>query len=318
MGKTFFVFFFFLALGFSDSWAINSQNNRVLMAKESGFTSQVDKVVLAQDMTIKLEKKATNKNEWPNYLKEAGGAEDKELLVQELTIKKDVTIKLKKEIPSTYEEMEDPFAGAEEDLPVLSDPLEGYNRWMFGINEAFYEHAMEPFVTGYRNTVNEELRIGIRNVYNNATAPAKLISSLFQLEFGKAGRVLARTFINTAFGFFGYADVASEEFGFDDVNEDFDQALGSLGIPTGPYIVLPFFGPATARNIVGRAVDTLSSPGAFTGQGFGTNVIINAEDQVNQASFILDDKKQLEESALDEYESVRDFYHQFRHGLLKN
>ena len=37
----------------------------------------------------------------------------------------------------------------------------------------------------------------------------------------------------------------------------------------------------------------------------------------NIDSFIVDDKKQLEESALDEYESVRDFYHQFRHGLLK-
>ena len=316
MRKIFFVFSAFLALGFSDSWAINAQNTRVSMGKESDFIPQVNKVVLAQDVTIKLEKKALNINEWPNYLKEAGGAEDSKLLVQDATIKKDPPIKI--EIEAPYEEMEDPFAGAEEDLPVLSDPLEGYNRWMFGINEAFYEHAMEPFVSGYRNIVHEDLRIGVRNVYNNAAAPAKLISSLFQLEFGKAGRVLARTFINTAFGFLGYADVASEEFGIDDVNEDFDQALGNMGIPTGPYIVLPFFGPATARNVVGRAVDTLSSPGAFTGQGFGTNVVINAEDQVNQASFILDDKKQLEDSALDEYESVRDFYHQFRHGLLKN
>ena len=285
--------------------------------KKSGFNPLFEKIVLVQDITIKIEKKALNKDEWPNYLKEAGeGTEENELLVQDATIKKDLPIKIEVEAP--YKEMEDPFAGAEEDLPLLSDPLEGYNRWMFGINEAFYEHAMEPFVRGYKNIVHEDLRIGIRNVYNNAMAPAKFISSLFQLEFGKASRVLARTFINTAFGFGGYADVASEEFGIDDVNEDFDQALGSMGIPTGPYIVLPIFGPATARNVVGRAVDTLSSPGAFTGQSFGTNVVINAEDQVNQASFILDDKKQLEESALDEYESVRDFYHQFRHGLLKN
>ena len=318
MGKTFLIAAIFLVLGFSDSWAINEQNTRILMQKESDFTPQIDKVVLAQDVTIKIEKKVLNKVEWPNYLKEAGGTEENKLLAQDLTIKKDVTIKLEKKLPNTYEEMEDPFAGAEEDLPVLSDPLEGYNRWMFGINEAFYEHAMEPFVRGYKDIVHEDLRIGVRNVYNNATFPAKFVSSVFQLEFGKAGRVLARTLINTFFGFGGYADVAGEEFGIDDVNEDFDQALGGLGIPTGPYIVLPFFGPATARNVVGRAVDTLSSPGAFTGQSFGTNVVINAEDQVNQASFILDDKKQLEENALDEYESVRDFYHQFRHGLLKN
>ena len=109
----------------------------------------------------------------------------------------------------------------------------------------------------------------------------------------------------------------AKNMGSSDVNEDFDQALGSLGIPTGPYLVLPFFGPATTRNMLGRTVDTLMSPGALLSASFGQNVIINAEDNVNQISFIIDDKKQLEDSALDEYESVRDFYHQFRHGLLK-
>ena len=59
------------------------------------------------------------------------------------------------------------------------------------------------------------------------------------------------------------------------------------------------------------------SPGAVIGANVGTNIIINAEDNVNAASFIVDDKKQLEDSALDEYESIRDFYHQYRHGLLK-
>ena len=213
--------------------------------------------------------------------------------------------------------MEDPFAGNEKDIPILSDPFEGYNRWMFGVNESLYDSAVEPFVRGYRGMVDEDLRIGIRNMFNNALFPVKLLSSLIQLDFNKSGRVLARTLINTTWGFGGMADVAGEEFGIEDVNEDFDQALGSLGIPTGPYLVLPFFGPATTRNMVGRAADALMSPGALMSASFGQNVIINAEDNVNQISFIIDDKKQLDESAIDEYESVRDFYHQFRYGLLK-
>ena len=61
--------------------------------------------------------------------------------------------------------MEDPFAGAEKDLPILSDPFEGYNRWMFEVNEAMYDHAVEPFVRGYRDIVHEDLRIGIRNMF---------------------------------------------------------------------------------------------------------------------------------------------------------
>ena len=213
--------------------------------------------------------------------------------------------------------MEDPFAGNEKDIPLLSDPFEGYNRWMFGVNEAMYDNAVEPFVRGYRDIVHEDLRIGIRNMYNNVLFPVKFLSCVLQLKFKESGRVLARTVINTVFGVGGYADVAGEEYGISDVNEDFDQALGSLGLPTGPYLVLPFFGPATTRNMLGRTVDTLMSPGALLALSFGQNVVINAEDNVNQISFIIDDKKQLEDSALDEYESVRDFYHQFRHGLLK-
>ena len=188
---------------------------------------------------------------------------------------------------------------------------------MFGINETVYDAVLEPVARGYRDTVHEQLRIGIKNIFSNAMAPVKFVSSLLQLEFKKSGQVLARTLINTTLGIGGIADVAGEEYGIEDVNEDFDQALGYYGVPTGPYVVLPFFGPSTARNIIGRTADALMSPGAVVGASIGTNIIINTEDNVNAASFIVDDKKQLEDSALDEYESIRDFYHQYRHGLLK-
>ena len=299
ISKTFFVVFLSLSAS-SLSWASNSA---VTLKEENApdFISQVGDNVFVQtaDVTIKLEKKLPKASDWPNSIETAQG-----------------TMKSSQNVED-YEDMEDPFAGTEKDIPILTDPLEGYNRWMFGVNEVLYDYALEPVARGYKSAVHEHLRIGIKNIFNNASAPAKFASSLFQLEFGKAGRVFARTLLNTVLGFGGYADVAGEAFGIDDVNEDFDQALGSIGIPTGPYIVLPFFGPATARNVLGRAVDTLTSPGAFTGPSFGANVVINAEDNINAASFIVDDKKQLEDSALDEYESIRDFYHQYRHGLLK-
>ena len=303
--KRFFIAAIFLALNFSSSWA-SSSTSKVLEHNTPNFISPIsdDAFVQAADVTIKLEKELPKASDWPNSIgtapiETAQGAKRSPQKVEE------------------YEDMEDPFAGNEKDIPVLSDPFEGYNRWMFGVNEAMYDNAVEPFVRGYRDIVHEDLRIGIRNMYNNVLFPVKFLSCVLQLKFKESGRVLARTVINTAFGFGGYADVAGEEYGISDVNEDFDQALGNLGIPTGPYLVLPFFGPATTRNMLGRTVDTLMSPGALLALSFGQNVIINAEDNVNQISFIIDDKKQLEDSALDEYESVRDFYHQFRHGLLK-
>lgn len=219
--------------------------------------------------------------------------------------------------PETYEELEDPFAGATEDLPILTDPLEGYNRWMFGVNETIYDNVLEPVARGYRNVVHENLRIGIKNIFSNAMAPVKFVSSLLQLDFEKSGRVLARTLINTTFGIGGIADVAGEEYEINDVNEDFDQAMGYYGIPTGPYVVLPLFGPSTARNIVGRAADSFMNPTFFMTPGTLISVGMSVEENVNDTSFIIDDKKQLDDSALDEYESVRDFYHQYRHGLVQ-
>ena len=298
--KRFFIVAIFLALNFSSSWA-NSSTSQLPENNTPNFISEISDgaFVQAADVTIKLEKELPKASDWPNSIETAQGTKRSPQKIEE------------------YEDLEDPFAGNEKDIPILSDPFEGYNRWMFGVNEAMYDNAVEPFVRGYREIVHEDLRIGIRNMYNNVLFPVKFLSCVLQLKFKESGRVLARTVINTAFGFGGYADVAGEEYGISDVNEDFDQALGSLGIPTGPYLVLPFFGPATTRNMVGRTVDTLMSPGALLALSFGQNVIINAEDNVNQISFIIDDKKQLEESALDEYESVRDFYHQFRHGLQK-
>ncbi len=300
IGKTFFIVAIFLSLNLSSAWASNSTND---FGRKStpDFISQIGDDVFAQtsDVTIKLEKKLPKASDWPNSIETAQG-----------------TMRSSQDTED-YEEMEDPFAGNEKDIPILSDPLEGYNRWMFGVNETIYDAVLEPVARGYRDTVHEHLRIGIKNVFNNAMAPVKLLSSLLQMEFKKSGRVLARTLINTTVGFGGFADVAGEEYGIDDVNEDFDQALGYYGIPTGPYVVLPFFGPSTARNIIGRTADALMSPGALTGASFGTNIVVNAEDNVNAASFIVDDKKQLEDSALDEYESIRDFYHQYRYGLQK-
>ncbi|MEE3252878.1 MAG: VacJ family lipoprotein [Nitrospinota bacterium] len=301
-GKTFLITVLFLLLNSTSiSWAANSTPKSV-DNNNLNLVAQVSSKEYAQtaDVTIRLEKNISEaKEEWPNSIETAQGAKRSPQKIEE------------------YEDMEDPFAGNEKDIPILSDPFEGYNRWMFGVNESLYDSAVEPFVRGYRGMVDEDLRIGIRNMFNNALFPVKLLSSLIQLDFNKSGRVLARTLINTTWGFGGMADVAGEEFGIKDVNEDFDQALGSLGIPTGPYLVLPFFGPATTRNMVGRAADALMSPGALMSASFGQNVIINAEDNVNQISFIIDDKKQLDESAIDEYESIRDFYHQFRYGLLK-
>jgi phospholipid-binding lipoprotein MlaA len=296
---------------FSSSWAgVAASDSQV-----PNFISDVDDEVFAQtsEVTIKLEKRISRSTENLSSADSPANSPSPDSSAFE-TAQGAVRSSQKSE---DYQELEDPFAGDTKDLPILKDPFESYNRWMFGVNETIYDNVLEPVARGYRDTVHENLRIGIKNLFSNAMAPVKLVSSLLQLDFEKSGRVIARTLINTTFGIGGIADVAGEEYHIDDANEDFDQALGSYGISTGPYVVLPIFGPSTARNIVGRAADSFMSPAFFFAPSTAASVGISVEENVNSASFIVDDKKQLEESAIDEYESVRDFYHQYRYGLVK-
>ena len=298
LGKGFLLSVFFLFFGFSTiSWASGSG----IDFGTPDFINDIEEDVFAQtsEVTIKLEKRV------PRSPENSSSVETDQGIVSSSQDLED------------YEDMEDPFAGDTEDLPIMTDPFEGYNRWMFGVNETIYDNLLEPVARGYRDTVHENLRIALKNVFSNAMAPVKFVSSLIQLDFEKSGRVLARTLINTTFGIGGLADVAGEEYDIKDVNEDFDQAMGYHGVPTGPYVVLPLFGPSTARNMIGRAVDSLMSPTFLFAPGTGVSVGITVEEKVNAVSFIVDDIKQLEDSALDEYESVRDFFHQYRYGLVK-
>ena len=297
LGKGFLLSVFFLVFWLSSFSLVSGSD---FDSRAPNFIIDIGEDIFAQtsEVTIKLEKRVPRSPDNSSSIETAQGI-----------------IKSSQD-PEDYEDLEDPFAGDTKDLPIMTDPFEGYNRWMFGGNETIYDNLLEPVARGYRDTVQENLRIALKNVFSNAMFPVKFISSLIQLDFEKSGRVLARTLINTTFGLGGLADVAGEEYDIQDVNEDFDQALGYLGVPTGPYVVLPLFGPSTARNVFGRAADSFMSP-TFLFLPGGVSVGVAVEENVNAASFIVDDKKQLEESALDEYESVRDFFQQYRHGLVK-
>ena len=237
--------------------------------------------------------------------------------------KSDSTMRLELKMPSptsimtsdSFDDLKDPFA-SELDPPDMADPFEDYNRFMFDFNEGFYDNIMEPVVREYRDFLNEDIRIGIANIFDNAMAPLKLVSSFLQGDIDKTGRVIGRTIINTTLGLGGMFDVADKAFDIKDVNEDLDQVLGTYGVPTGPYVVLPLFGPSSVRNIFGRAGGMFLSPTYHFAPGVEVGGALTVTDQINDTSFIVDDIKQMDDSTIDKYESVRDFYGQYREVLV--
>lgn len=212
---------------------------------------------------------------------------------------------------------EDPFAAKEVVIPPIADPFHGFNRAVYGVNDGIYEYFMRPVAETYRGVVNEDFRMAIRNIFGNALIPSKLVSSLIQGKWDKAGRVISRGLINIIFGVGGALDVAGQEYGIKAVDEDFAQALGFHGIPSGPYIVLPLLGPSSVRHTVGRGVDMVLNPTFFFSPGFWESVGMTGGNMINSTTFYIDDIKALKDGAIDPYESIQDFYHQRREILIQ-
>src|SRR5690606_35478857 len=80
---------------------------------------------------------------------------------------------------------------------------------------------------------------------------------LLQGKMRDAGIDTARFLLNTTIGVVGVFDVATR-MGLQRNDEDFGQTLGAWGVDSGPFVMLPFFGPSTVRDAGGRAADGLA------------------------------------------------------------
>jgi len=233
----------------------------------------------------------------------------------------------KKETPSSpesdsgdlpdFDESDDPFGDIHPEYPPIEDPYESYNRFMQGVNDGMYDYMIEPVSTVYRDWVPEFFRLGVKNVFANAASPVNFVSSLLQGDLDKAARVIGRLVLNSTVGIGGLFDVAGDYYEVEPVNEDMEQAIGSYDIGSGPYLVLPFFGPSSPRNFVGMVFDAFLNPTFWFSPSFVVGAGITAEERVNSTSFIVDDFKDLKENAVDPYISLRDFNHQYREKLIK-
>jgi phospholipid-binding lipoprotein MlaA len=139
------------------------------------------------------------------------------------------------------------------------DPYENFNRQMFAFNEGLDRAVIEPVAYGYRAVTNEPVREGVGNFASNLGEPLTFVNHLLQGKLPDAGTTIGRFVVNTTVGIAGVFDPASS-MGMLRTNEDFGQTLGVWGVDSGPFIVLPFLGPTTTRDIVGKGGDAALNP----------------------------------------------------------
>lgn len=131
------------------------------------------------------------------------------------------------------------------------DPLEPLNRLVFAINRQFQSFGLDPLTRFYLEQMPPGVRLALRNFFRNLREPATLVSSALEGEMNDAGIAGARFGINSTLGIAGFFDPATE-MGLTVRARGFEHTLCRLGLPSGPYLVLPVLGPATLRDSVGR------------------------------------------------------------------
>jgi phospholipid-binding lipoprotein MlaA len=136
---------------------------------------------------------------------------------------------------------------AEQDDGSNYDPLEPLNRKVFAFNQATDRVLLRPIARGYDRVIPDPVKTGVGNFFDNLSAPIWVINHLLQGNPGEAARQTGRFLMNTTFGLGGVLDPASRN-GLGESKARFDQTFGKWGIPSGPYLVVPFLGPNTPRS----------------------------------------------------------------------
>lgn len=177
---------------------------------------------------------------------------------------------------------------------------------MYKFNDALDRAVLKPAAKGYTAVMPPGGRNMVNNFFSNLDDVVVTLNDVLQFKFVQAVTDGGRFLINTTFGAFGLADVAAAA-GFEKHHEDFGQTLGYWGIDSGPYLVLPFFGPSSVRDGVGLYADSINSPINYITPPSSRNqtILFNG---VRVRANLLENEKLLEEAGLDPYSFLRDAY----------
>src|SRR2546430_6685073 len=146
-------------------------------------------------------------------------------------------------------------AGCATSVGNPADPLEPLKRAVFGFNDAADRAVIKPVARAYRAVLPGIVRTGVSNFFSNLEDVWISVNDVLQGKFQQGLDDFGRVLFNSTFGVAGIFDFASE-LGFQKHNEDFGQTLGSWGVGSGAYLVLPILGPSTIRDGFGLLLDT--------------------------------------------------------------
>lgn len=182
------------------------------------------------------------------------------------------------------------------------DSLDVPNRYMWYLNyDLLDQYILRPVAHGYAK-LPRGFQDSMGNFFNNIYEVNNIPNNLLVGRVADSGTSFVRLAINSTIGILGFFDVASE-FGIKHTPMSMSTVLGKGKVEQGPFIMIPGYGPTTARDINGATIDglpfyTFSWPltiGKFVLEG-----VHNRAQLVDQESVV--------DNAVDPYIQTRDVY----------
>ena len=192
-------------------------------------------------------------------------------------------------------------------LVEANDPFEDINRKVWAFNEFLDDNVAKPTAEIYTTIAPNFVEVGMSNFFRNINELDNTANQLLQGHLILAINDFSRFLINTTIGLGGFIDVGSR-LGLERHDEDFGQTLGYWGVSSGPFLMIPIYGPATPRSLAGRSVSSVLG-GTFAIEETDVRLGISALDALETRA------RYLEVETLiigDRYSFIRDSYMQYQ------
>jgi len=188
------------------------------------------------------------------------------------------------------------------------------NRSIYKANVAFDKHLFKPIAKAYKKITPEPIDTSISNFFLNLGDISNATNNLLQLKVGDALKDTERFIFNSTFGLAGLLDIATE-MGLKKHHEDFGQTLAVWGVDSGPYVMLPFFGPSTVRDASAKfSVDFLLDPSIYHDERYA----LFALNSLDKRADLMNEEEALKDLSDDQYIALRDAWLQRRDYLIKD
>lgn len=190
--------------------------------------------------------------------------------------------------------------------PTKEDPLEPFNRQMYAVHQVVDGNVVKPIAEAYVKVTPEPIRTGVSNFFGNLDDLFTGINNVLEGNGKQAGDDFGRVLLNSTFGMLGILDLGSM-VGIPKDHKDFGITFGKWGVPAGPYLFIPLFGPTTVRDGTGTLVRLFIGPIGYIPEVPLRNSIYGV-GYLDARAQVLSGESVLDTAALDKYRFLRNAY----------